>query len=143
MTNDDAWVLALIIGLVAALIVAALLLMLIRAVRVVAHRATRRWRAPVGAGEWGMSATLAFSHGANDAQKTMGIIAVLLFTQGHLGDTFYVPFWVVIAAHTAMGLGTLAGGWRIVHTMGSKITRLSPMQGCAAETGAAVEPRTR
>jgi PiT family inorganic phosphate transporter len=78
------------------------------------------------------------NHGGNDAQKTMGIIAVLLFTQGHLGDTFYVPFWVVIAAHTAMGLGTLAGGWRIVHTMGSKITRLSPMQGCAAETGAAL-----
>jgi PiT family inorganic phosphate transporter len=78
------------------------------------------------------------NHGGNDAQKTMGIIAVLLFTQGHLGDTFYVPFWVVIAAHTAMGLGTLAGGWRIVHTVGSKITRLSPMQGCAAETGAAL-----
>jgi PiT family inorganic phosphate transporter len=78
------------------------------------------------------------NHGANDAQKTMGVIAVLLFSQGYLGDTFYVPFWVVLSAQTAMGLGTLMGGWRIVHTMGSKITRLSPMQGCAAETGAAL-----
>jgi PiT family inorganic phosphate transporter len=68
----------------------------------------------------------------------MGIIAVLLFSQGMLGDTFHVPFWVVIACQAAMGLGTLAGGWRIVHTMGSKITRLTPMQGCAAETGGAI-----
>ena len=77
-------------------------------------------------------------HGGNDAQKTMGIIAVLLFSQGMLGETFHVPFWVVIACQAAMGLGTLAGGWRIVHTMGSKITRLTPMQGCAAETGGAI-----
>ena len=77
-------------------------------------------------------------HGGNDAQKTMGIIAVLLYSQGMLGETFHVPFWVVIACQAAMGLGTLAGGWRIVHTMGSKITRLTPMQGCAAETGGAI-----
>jgi PiT family inorganic phosphate transporter len=77
-------------------------------------------------------------HGGNDAQKTMGIIAVLLYSQGRLGETFYVPFWVVITCQAAMGLGTLAGGWRIVHTMGSKITRLTPMQGCAAETGGAI-----
>ena len=69
-------------------------------------------------------------HGGNDAQKTMGIIAVLLFSQGHLdGDKFYVPFWVVITCQAAMALGTLMGGWRIVKTMGSKITRLTPMQG--------------
>ncbi len=77
-------------------------------------------------------------HGGNDAQKTMGIIAVLLFSQGQLGSEFYVPFWVVITCQAAMGLGTLFGGWRIVHTMGSKITRLTPMQGCCAETGGAI-----
>jgi inorganic phosphate transporter, PiT family len=77
-------------------------------------------------------------HGGNDAQKTMGIIAVLLFSQGQLGATFFVPFWVVITCQAAMGLGTLFGGWRIVHTMGSKITRLTPMQGFCAETGGAI-----
>ena len=77
-------------------------------------------------------------HGGNDAQKTMGIIAVLLYSQGHLGGKFYVPFWVVISCQAAMGLGTLIGGWRIVKTMGSKITRLTPMQGFCAETGGAI-----
>ena len=77
-------------------------------------------------------------HGGNDAQKTMGIIAVLLFSQGLLEGGFHVPFWVVITCQAAMGLGTLCGGWRIVHTMGSKITRLTPMQGFCAETGGAI-----
>ncbi|PLP59032.1 anion permease [Mesorhizobium loti] len=77
-------------------------------------------------------------HGGNDAQKTMGIIAVLLYSQGMLGDTFYVPFWVVITCQSALAIGTLFGGWRIVHTMGSKITRLNPMQGFCAETGGAI-----
>jgi PiT family inorganic phosphate transporter len=86
-----------------------------------------------------LSASLySLGHGGNDAQKTMGIIAVLLYSQGLLGGTFHVPFWVVIACQAAMGLGTLLGGWRIVHTMGSKITRLSPMQGFCAETGGAI-----
>lgn len=86
-----------------------------------------------------VSASLySLGHGGNDAQKTMGIIAVLLFSQGQLGETFYVPFWVVITCQAAMGLGTLMGGWRIVHTMGSKITRLTPMQGFCAETGGAI-----
>jgi PiT family inorganic phosphate transporter len=76
-------------------------------------------------------------HGGNDAQKTMGIIAVLLYSQGMLGDKFYVPFWVVLVCQAAMGLGTLFGGWRIVHTMGSKITRLYPVQGFCAEAGGA------
>ena len=84
------------------------------------------------------SAAYSIGHGANDAQKTMGIIAVLLFSQGYLGSEFYVPFWVVISAQAAMGLGTLMGGWRIVHTMGSKITRLNPHQGFSAETGGAI-----
>jgi inorganic phosphate transporter, PiT family len=84
------------------------------------------------------AALYSLGHGGNDAQKTMGIIAVLLFSQGHLGPEFHVPFWVVISCQAAMGLGTLFGGWRIVHTMGSKITRLTPMQGFCAETGGAL-----
>ena len=84
------------------------------------------------------SAAYSIGHGANDAQKTMGIITVLLFSTGYLQGEFHVPFWVVIAAQVAMGLGTLMGGWRIVHTMGSKITRLSPHQGFCAETGGAM-----
>lgn len=76
-------------------------------------------------------------HGGNDAQKTMGIIAVLLYSQGHLGGEFSVPFWVVLACQSAMALGTLLGGWRIVRTMGLRITRLTPMQGFCAETGGA------
>lgn len=86
-----------------------------------------------------VSASLySLGHGGNDAQKTMGIIAVLLFSQGYLGQEFSVPFWVVISCQSAMALGTLCGGWRIVHTMGSKITRLNPMQGFCAETGGAI-----
>jgi PiT family inorganic phosphate transporter len=86
-----------------------------------------------------ISASLySLGHGGNDAQKTMGIIAVLLFSQGHLGASFYVPFWVVIACQIAMAAGTLIGGWRIVRTMGSKITRLTPMQGFCAEAGGAL-----
>jgi PiT family inorganic phosphate transporter len=86
-----------------------------------------------------VSASLySLGHGGNDAQKTMGIIAVLLYSQGHLGGEFHVPFWVVITCQIAMALGTLFGGWRIVKTMGSKITRLTPMQGFCAETGGAI-----
>jgi len=76
------------------------------------------------------------SHGGNDAQKTMGIIAVLLFSNGLLGDKFYVPFWVVISCHAVIALGTLMGGWKIVHTMGNKVTKLKPIGGFCAETGA-------
>ncbi|MBX6745701.1 MAG: inorganic phosphate transporter [Acetobacteraceae bacterium] len=86
-----------------------------------------------------LSASLySLGHGGNDAQKTMGIIAVLLFSQGMMPEGFHVPLWVVLSCQAAMALGTLFGGWRIVHTMGSKITRLTPMQGFCAETGGAV-----
>ena len=86
-----------------------------------------------------VSASLySLGHGGNDAQKTMGIIAVLLFSQGLTGPEFEVPFWVVLSCQIAMALGTLFGGWRIVHTMGSKITRLTPVQGFCAETGGAI-----
>ena len=84
------------------------------------------------------AALYSLGHGGNDAQKTMGIIAVLLYSQGLLGPDFYVPFWVVILCQVAMGLGTLFGGWRIVRTMGSRITRLTPVQGFCAETGGAI-----
>lgn len=77
-------------------------------------------------------------HGGNDAQKTMGIIAILLYSRGMLGGEFHVPLWVVLTCQGALALGTLLGGWRIVHTMGSKITRLSPQQGFCAETGGAI-----
>lgn len=84
------------------------------------------------------SALYSLGHGGNDAQKTMGIIAVLLYSQGMLGTDFYVPFWVVIACYITLAMGTLMGGWKIVHTMGSRITRLSPAQGFCAETGGAI-----
>ena len=84
------------------------------------------------------AALYSLGHGGNDAQKVMGIIAVLLYSQGLLGKEFHVPFWVVISCQAAMGVGTLFGGWRIVHTMGSKITRLAPVQGFCAETGGAM-----
>ncbi|MGH2586008.1 MAG: inorganic phosphate transporter [Dehalococcoidia bacterium] len=83
------------------------------------------------------AAAYSLSHGTNDAQKTMGIIAVLLFSTGYLSGDFFVPLWVVLSAHTAIALGTLAGGWRIVHTMGSRITKLEPYGGFSAETAAA------
>ena len=83
------------------------------------------------------AAAYSLGHGTNDAQKTMGIIAGVLFTAGYM-KTFTIPIWVVLAAHTAIALGTLSGGWRIIHTMGSKITRLQPVGGFAAETAGAI-----
>lgn len=83
------------------------------------------------------AALYSLGHGSNDAQKTMGLISVLLFSHG-LYDKFTVPPWVVVTCYSAMALGTLMGGWRIVHTMGSKITRLTPMQGACAETAGAI-----
>ena len=101
-----------------------------------------RWMPPSRVDRWFRrlqlvsAAFFSLNHGANDAQKTMGIIAGVLFAAGYI-QTFYIPFWVVLAAHAAISLGTLAGGWRIIHTMGSKITKLQPVGGFAAETGAA------
>ncbi len=86
----------------------------------------------------GSASLYSLGHGGNDAQKTMGIIAALLFTQGRLGSTFHVPLWVVLSCHAAMAFGTMIGGWRIVHTMGSKITPLRPFQGFSAELGGAM-----
>ena len=86
-----------------------------------------------------VSASLySLGHGGNDAQKTMGVIAVLLYTHHRLSGAFHVPLWVVLSCQAAMAAGTFAGGWRIVRTMGSKITRLTPQQGFCAETGGAI-----
>jgi PiT family inorganic phosphate transporter len=76
-------------------------------------------------------------HGGNDAQKTMGVILALLIATGHVGADSDVPLWVVLSAHAAIALGTLSGGWRIVHTMGSRITRLQPVGGVSAESAGA------
>jgi len=83
------------------------------------------------------AAAYSFGHGTNDAQKTMGIIALTLYTAGVL-DHFYVPYYVILMAYTAIGIGTLAGGWRIVKTMGMRITKLKPVGGFCAETAAAI-----
>jgi inorganic phosphate transporter, PiT family len=102
-----------------------------------------RWMPPSRVDRWFRrlqlvsAAFFSLNHGANDAQKTMGIIAGVLFAAGYI-QKFDIPFWVVLAAHAAIGLGTLAGGWRIIHTMGSKITKLQPVGGFAAETSAAI-----
>jgi len=87
--------------------------------------------------QFGSASLYSLGHGGNDAQKTMGIIAVLLYSQGHIGEAFEIPLWVVLACQSAMALGTLMGGWRIVRTMGLRITKLTPMQGFCAETGGA------
>jgi PiT family inorganic phosphate transporter len=84
------------------------------------------------------AAAFSLGHGGNDAQKTMGIIAVLLYAHGKLTGAFHVPFWVVLSCQAAMALGTLMGGWRIVRTMGSKITHLTPQQGFCAESAGAL-----
>ncbi|MGZ3697949.1 MAG: anion permease [Bdellovibrionota bacterium] len=84
------------------------------------------------------AAFFSLGHGGNDAQKTMGIIAVLLFSTGRLGPTFHIPLWIVLSCHAAIALGTLFGGWRIVRTMGMKITKLKPVGGFCAETGGAL-----
>jgi inorganic phosphate transporter, PiT family len=83
------------------------------------------------------AAIFSFAHGTNDAQKTMGIITGVLFTTGMI-SALDVPIWVIFAAHAAIGLGTLSGGWRIVKTMGGRLTRLKPRGGFAAETAAAI-----
>ena len=84
------------------------------------------------------AAAYSLGHGTNDAQKTMGIITILLFSTGHLGKEFYVPTWVILTCHAAIALGTLAGGWRIVKTMGMKMTKLKPVGGFCAETAGAI-----
>lgn len=84
------------------------------------------------------AALYSLGHGGNDAQKTMGIIAGLLFSSGLLGEKFHIPLWVALACYAAISLGTMCGGWRIVKTMGQKVAKIRPMEGFCAESGAAV-----
>ncbi len=103
-----------------------------------------RWKSPAQIdhvfrkGQLLSAALYSMGHGGNDAQKTMGIIASLLFSAGLLGEKFYVPFWVVLACNGAIACGIMFGGWRIVKTMGQKVAKLKPIDGFCAETGAAL-----
>ncbi len=84
------------------------------------------------------AAAYSLGHGGNDAQKTMGIIAGLLYSAGYLGKEFHIPLWIVLACHAAIALGTMTGGWRIVKTMGNKLSKLRPIDGFCAEFGASM-----
>jgi PiT family inorganic phosphate transporter len=108
----------------------------IRLARAATRRATRRWRSPVQAGQWVMSAGLAFSHGANDAQKSVGIVAALLLATGHI-EELAAPLWVVAGCAGALTLGTTLGGWRIVKTVGRRIYRIRALDGLTTQTASA------
>jgi PiT family inorganic phosphate transporter len=107
------------------------------------RRATHRVEAPIQRAEWMMSAALSFGHGANDAQKAMGVIAALLLATGHL-DSLSVPIWVKFACGAALTFGTAMGGWRIIRTIGRRIFRLAPIDGFASQSAstAVVLPAT-
>jgi PiT family inorganic phosphate transporter len=108
-----------------------------------AHWVFRRWSSTrvdrfFRVGQLVSSAAYSLGHGTNDAQKTMGIIAILLFSAGYLGHEFYVPIWVILSAHAAIATGTFIGGWKVVRTMGIRITKLQPVGGFCAETAGAI-----
>jgi PiT family inorganic phosphate transporter len=125
-------ILAPVLGMLAAMLIMLLTSWLM--VRATAGRAERSFRAL----HLVSAAAYSVGHGLNDAQKTMGIIAVLLYSTGYLNGEFHVPHWVAISCYVAIGLGTLMGGWRIIETMGSRITKLSQHQGFSASTGGSV-----
>ena len=108
-------------------------LLVIRFIRRLWRRATRRWAGPVRGGEWVMSAALAFSHGANDAQKSVGVVAALLLADGQIA-TLSAPTWAIVACAIALTAGTTLGGWRIIRTVGRRIYRIQPVEGLASQT---------
>lgn len=116
-----------VIGVVFAFIALRLLQRLLR-------RATTRFRTPVNAGQWVGSAALAFSHGSNDAQKAVGVVAALLLASGH-GTSLSAPLWAELGSAAALTAGTALGGWKIVKTIGSRIYRIRPLDGLASQTG--------
>lgn len=118
-----------VFGLLTALIV-------IRLLRRLAGRATRKWIPVIGNSQWVTSATLAFSHGANDAQKSVGIIAALLLASGQI-DSLETPAWVIPACSIALTLGTALGGWKIIRTVGQRIYRISSVDGLASQSSSA------
>ncbi len=121
-----------LVGLVVGMLLTALVLRLAR------HSTPRRMDSLFRRLQLVSAAAYSLGHGTNDAQKTMGIIAVLLFSSGYLGDSFYVPMWVILLCHAAIALGTMFGGWRIVKTMGMSLTKLQPYGGFCAETAGAI-----
>ena len=130
-----------VIGTLAGLAISPLLgalaaLLVIRCIRRLAGRATRRWHDPIRAGEWAMSAALAFSHGANDAQKSIGVIAAVLLASGRI-DALAAPLWVKLACSAALTLGTTLGGWKIIRTVGRGIYRIKTIDGLASQTASA------
>lgn len=112
-------------------------LVAVRALRRLARRATGRWVAPIRGGQWAMSAALAFSHGANDAQKSVGVIAALLVADGQIGGLEASPLWATLACAAALTAGTGLGGWRIIRTVGRRIYRIKPIDGLASQTASA------
>jgi PiT family inorganic phosphate transporter len=120
-----------IIGFAVALVIMNILLLIVHRWSPQPVNRTFRMIQPLSAG------AVAFAHGSNDAQKTMGIITLALVTSGHLSDAAPIPDWVIVLAATAMALGTYFGGWRIIHTLGHKVIKLDPIHGFAAETSAA------
>ena len=111
-------------------------LLVIRALRRLGRRASRRWRTPVRGGQWAMASALAFSHGANDAQKSVGVIAALLLAGGQI-NTLAAPPWVTLVCAAALTAGTALGGWRIIRTVGRRIYRIQPIEGLASPTASA------
>jgi len=108
-------------------------LLVVRGLRTLARRGTRRWRGPINGGQWVMSAALSFSHGANDAQKAVGVIAALLLAAGET-ETLSAPTWATVACATALTAGTALGGWRIIRTVGRRIYRIQQIEGLASQT---------
>lgn len=137
----DGWHPVGVFGTLIALAVSPLLggvaaLLVIRGLRRLGRRATRRVESPVRAGQWVMSAALAFSHGANDAQKSVGVIAALLLADGRI-DTLAAPVVVKLACAAALTAGTALGGWRIIRTVGRRIYRIQSVDGLASQTSSA------
>jgi PiT family inorganic phosphate transporter len=112
-------------------------LLAIRAFRRLARRGTRRWSAGVRGGQWSMSAALAFGHGANDAQKSVGVLAALLVADGTIDTLSEVPTWAVVSCAAALTVGTAFGGWRIIRTVGRRIYRIEPLDALASQTASA------
>ena len=111
-------------------------LIVVRVLRTIGRRSTRRWRGPVRDGQWVTAAALAFSHGANDAQKSVGVIAALLLAAGKI-DSLAAPTWVTLASAAALTAGTALGGWRIIRTVGRRIYRIQPLEGLASTAASA------
>ena len=112
-------------------------LVLIRLLRRAGRRMTRRWRGQERAGQWAMAAALAFGHGANDAQKSVGVVAAVLLADGKI-NSLAAPTWVVVMCSTALTLGTALGGWKIIRTVGRRIYRIGPLEGLASTSASAV-----